>query len=157
MKGSLQVKGGKYYAVFNIKNSEGKKSTKWINTGYSAPKERKKAEKFLKIKELELDTEPLCNESVPNTENNLLNQPVISFLTPNGQIMFAQNVAVQPKPETLFFVYIQEWLKAKRTNSSIDVVTYEHYESICNNHLIPYFKKKKVFWNQLIIRIFKNT
>lgn len=155
MKGSLQVKGDKYYAVFNIKKTDGKKSTKWINTGFIAPREKKKAEKFLKAKEVELDSKPIIDEFAINSENNLSNQPVISLLTPNGQIMFAQNVAVQPKSETLFYVYIQDWLKSKKTNSSIDVVTGEQYEIVCNNHLIPYFKKKKACLNQLIIRLFK--
>ncbi len=32
--GSLQTKNGKYYAVLNLKDEQGKRKQKWINTKY---------------------------------------------------------------------------------------------------------------------------
>ena len=54
--GSLQVKNGKYYAVINLSNANGKRKQKWISTGYEIKGNKKNAEKFLreKIKEYEL-------------------------------------------------------------------------------------------------------
>ena len=48
--GSLQVKGGKYYAVICFNTGGGKQSQKWIGTGYTTIGNKKKAEQFLKEK-----------------------------------------------------------------------------------------------------------
>ena len=47
MTGSLQIKNGKYYAVINYKNSEGKRKQKWINTGLEEQGNKRKAEQIL--------------------------------------------------------------------------------------------------------------
>lgn len=56
MTGSLQVKNGKYYAVINTYDINGKRKPKWISTGYDVKGNKKKAEQFLrdKLKEYEL-------------------------------------------------------------------------------------------------------
>jgi integrase len=56
MTGSLQTKNGKYYAVINTSDFNGKRKQKWISTGYDIKGNKKKAEQFLrdKIKEYEL-------------------------------------------------------------------------------------------------------
>ena len=53
--GSLQLKNGKYYAVINLKDCNGKRKLKWIATGLDEKNNKRKAEKFLsdKIKEFE--------------------------------------------------------------------------------------------------------
>lgn len=33
MTGSLQVKNGKYYAIINLTDTNGKRKQKWISTG----------------------------------------------------------------------------------------------------------------------------
>lgn len=147
-KGSLQTKGGKYYAVFNIVKPDGKKSTKWISTGCAVPKEKKKAERFLKAKELEYDVMessegPEDDGLIMGSIGSSVGQAIVPVLTPTGQLMYAQNIQVQQPTETPFYSYIQTWLKRKKADSSIDVITYEQYESLCENHLVPYFKKKK--------------
>ena len=48
MTGSLQTKNGKYYAVLNITDSNGKRKQKWISTGLEIKNNKKKAEKFLR-------------------------------------------------------------------------------------------------------------
>lgn len=55
MTGSLQVKSGKYYAVINLSDTNGKRKQKWICTGFDVKGNKKKAEKFLydKIAEYE--------------------------------------------------------------------------------------------------------
>lgn len=56
MTGSLQTKNGKYYAVINLIDINGKRKQKWISTGLEIKGNKKKAEQFLrdKIKEFEL-------------------------------------------------------------------------------------------------------
>lgn len=56
MTGSIQTKNGKYYAVINLIDNNGKRKQKWISTGLEIKGNKKKAEQFLrdKIKEFEL-------------------------------------------------------------------------------------------------------
>ncbi len=56
MTGSIQEKNGKYYAVINTTDINGKRKQKWISTGYETKGNKKKAEQFLrqKLKEFEL-------------------------------------------------------------------------------------------------------
>lgn len=53
--GSVQIKDGKYYAVLNLKNENGKRKQKWISTGLLIRGNKKKAEKFLSEKIAEYD------------------------------------------------------------------------------------------------------
>ncbi|MCM1525264.1 MAG: site-specific integrase [Ruminococcus sp.] len=46
--GSLQVKNGKYYAVLNFKDSEGKRKQKWISLNMEVKNNKRKAEQALK-------------------------------------------------------------------------------------------------------------
>ena len=45
------------------------------------------------------------------------------------------------KQETLLYQFIIGWLDLRKSDVSIDSITYEYYESLCNKHIIPYFKK----------------
>lgn len=47
MKGSLQIKNGKYYAVLSTKDGNGKYKKIWINTGFEIKGNKKKAEQKL--------------------------------------------------------------------------------------------------------------
>ena len=143
MKGSLQIKNGKYYAVFNIKKSDGKKTTKWISTGFIAPKEKKKAEKYLNeiINKTENDSR-LNQEEHNSAQAN--NEQLISTLSQNEQLKYKQSISNQQlsqKQETLLYQFIIDWLDLRKSDVSIDSITYEYYESLCNKHIIPYFKK----------------
>lgn len=55
--GSLQTKNGKYYAVINLKDINGKRKPKWISTGLDIKGNKRKAEQILrdKIQEYELN------------------------------------------------------------------------------------------------------
>lgn len=45
--GSLQEKNGKYYAVLNLKDKDGNRRQKWINTGFTIKGNKKRAEIFM--------------------------------------------------------------------------------------------------------------
>ena len=64
MTGSLQQKNGKYYAVINLTDQNGKRKQKWISTGYEIKGNKKKAEQFLreKLKEFELRSNVIPTE-----------------------------------------------------------------------------------------------
>lgn len=47
MTGSLQEKNGKYYAVINFKNGDGKRKQKWVNLDIDVKNNKRKAEKAL--------------------------------------------------------------------------------------------------------------
>lgn len=55
MTGSLQIKDGKYYAVINTKDMNGKRKQKWVASGLETKGNKKKAEQFLRetLKEYE--------------------------------------------------------------------------------------------------------
>lgn len=65
MTGSIQIKNGKYYAVINLNDINGKRKQKWISTGYEVKGNKKKAEQFLrdKLKEFE-DNAEVINTAV---------------------------------------------------------------------------------------------
>ncbi len=48
MTGSLQIKNGKYYAVLNFKDNEGKRRQKWISLDMEIKNNKRKAEQALK-------------------------------------------------------------------------------------------------------------
>lgn len=83
--GSIQVKDGKYYAVLNLKNENGKRKQKWINTGYTIRGNKKKAEKFLNEKIAEWDKKNIryCDLTVADYFENWLD-----------------NIKVEVKPNT---------------------------------------------------------
>lgn len=97
LKGSLQEKSGKYYAVFRVKGKQ-----KWINLNISTARgNKRKAELAL-------------NELILQYNNS-----------PN---MF---------DKISFSEYVDKWLK--NTENRVDIITYNGYKQIANNHIIPYF------------------
>ncbi len=66
MTGSLQEKGGKYYAVLNMKEQNGKRKQKWISTKLPIKGNKKRAEKILRdlLKEYEDNPCPAVKEKV---------------------------------------------------------------------------------------------
>lgn len=92
MTGSLQVKNGKYYAVINLTDTNGKRKQKWISTGLEIKGNKKRAEQFLrdKLKEYELQKH-LVNSDIlfsdyisywlENKKNSLDENTYQSYLT----------------------------------------------------------------------------
>ena len=81
MKGSLQIKNGKYYAVISTKDEYGKYKKIWINTGFEIKGNKKKAEQKLNELLIEYD---------------------------NGEIL--QNKRNDHSNDILFGDYLQKWL-----------------------------------------------
>ena len=63
MTGSLQKKNGKYYAVLNFIDINGKRKQKWISTGYAVKGNKKKAQEFLDRKLKEISDEKITPEN----------------------------------------------------------------------------------------------
>lgn len=103
MKGCLQEKSGKYYAVLSI---NGKK--KWINLQIPASKGNKRR------------AEQRMSELVLEYSNN--------------NTMFMQNE---------FSELALDWLHYIKAH--VDTVTYQGYEQYVKKHIVPYFKPKKLY------------
>lgn len=109
--GSLQTKGGKFYAVINLKDADGKRKPKWICTGYEIKGNKKKAEKFL-------------NDTL--AEYNRKN-------TPYSDMYVAD--------------YFEKWLE--QIKQEVAPNTYRSYHGNMKNHIIPYFRDKKIKLQEL--------
>lgn len=59
MTGSLQIKNGKYYAVLNFKDNEGKRKQKWISLDMEVKNNKRKAEQALKKLVTEYETKKI--------------------------------------------------------------------------------------------------
>lgn len=131
MTGGIYEKKGKYYAVLNLRDENGKRIKKWIPTGLDVKNNKRKAEAFLqeKIREYEglqnTQTETACIKKEP--ENKTYNPP-------------AKRVVLSATP---FVDVVNDWLADKKAADTLDKATFQFYESLCNNHIIPYFKKRK--------------
>lgn len=97
MKGSLQVKGGKYYAVIAYKDELGKDKRKWIATGLEEKGNKRKAEEKL-------------NEIMKNYFN--------------GEIIFNTNIKTDSN-QLLFGDYLLQWLISIK--NKVEEITYESY------------------------------
>lgn len=144
MTGGVYEKNGKYYAVINFKDENGKRKKKWINTGLDVKNNKRKAEAFLqmKIKEFEM---------VMNINSVSQSSPVLQ-IAPTTQTQMDFSAPLMPINEALraeeannilFADFALEWLGEIKNDKDIERNTYQFYESLCKNHIIAYFKKKK--------------
>lgn len=103
IKGSLQIKSGKYYAVFRINDKQ-----KWVNLQIPTTRgNKRKAETAL---------------------NNLLAE-------------LNENPGMLDKID--FCCYIMEWLK--KTENTVDIITYTSYHQLAIKHIIPYYAEKHLY------------
>lgn len=72
MKGSLQIKNGKFYAVLSYKNEQGKDTRKWIATGLNEKGNKRKAEAILNNILKEYANKDLFTESKPKRTYDIL-------------------------------------------------------------------------------------
>lgn len=107
MKGSLQVKNGKYYVVIPYKDENGKEKRKWIATGLEEKGNKRKANE--KLKELLRDFD-------------------------DGNIEL--NTSVYKKPEKLLFGdYLEQWLfSIKHKVEEITFVSYSRNINVLKNY-----------------------
>ncbi len=73
MKGSLQIKNGKYYAVLSVKDENGKFKKVWISTGLTEKGNKRKAEEKLnEIISKYSSTDNVFQQKESNRENDIL-------------------------------------------------------------------------------------
>ena len=118
MKGYLSIKNGKYYVVLRHKDENGIWRTKWISTGIDSEGGKEAAEQKL--------AEVLNGYSI---EKEIKTQPVL--------------LKKDEPVEILFSSYVESWLSKEKTAGRISAVTYDMYESMCKNHILPYFVRLK--------------
>lgn len=111
--GSIQQKNGKWYAVLNMKDINGKRKPKWIPTGYNARGNKKKAEKFL--------------------EQQLSK--------------YSENALDGNANDILLADYFERWLP--KIEKEVRPNTFRSYKCNMKNHIIPYFREKKIRLQQL--------
>ena len=102
MKGSVQVKNGKWYVVLSYKDTFGKPTHKWINTNLAEKGNKKKAKEIL-------------NKTIIEYENKEI------LLTP---------VEPEKKKQILFVDFFSTWFK--ETKDTIEENTYHSYEYYVN-------------------------
>ena len=127
--GHLQEKKGYFYVVLNYKDTNDKRRTKWIPTGYPAEeRNRSKAQTFLKKqqKTFVIPTEEEATAEKEQEEDSL------------------------DSPEILFADYLANWLQIAR--STIAITTYSSYSSLIKSAIDPWFRKKGVTLKELNAR-----
>lgn len=102
MKGSLQIKGGKYYVVIAYRDEYGKEKRKWVATNLEERGNKRKADEKL-------------------------NEIMKGYF--NGEIVANTNVK-SDSPQLLFGDYLQQWLLSIKTK--VEEITYESYERNIN-------------------------
>lgn len=132
MTGGVYEKKGKYYAVLNLRDENGKRVKKWIPTGLDVKNNKRKAEAFLqeKIREYE-DLE----SKIASQKTSVEKEPELNLVQPPKK-----RVILSATP---FIDVVGDWLEEIKATDKLDKATYQFYESLCNNHIVPYFKKKK--------------
>lgn len=142
--GSIQIKNGKYYAVLNIRDENGKKKQKWISSGLEVKNNKRKAEMFLQEKILEYSGVSRDVSDDVNVGNSIIDT-VMPVIASPAQL-------TNPKAgEILFADYINHWLESLRKKRRIELNTIEFYESLCKNHLIPYFTSHKFLLSEMTV------
>ena len=117
MTGKLYEKKGKYYVVLNIKSPDGSWKKKWISTGLDADKNnQRKAESFL--------------------------QKTLYEYGKASDVELTRNKHSDTFDKTSAFSdYVLRWLDTAQSNLHLQQNTFEFYESLCKNHIYPYFVK----------------
>ncbi len=150
--GSVQLKNGKWYAVLNLYDENGKRKPKWISTGLPERGNKKNAEKFLREKIDEWDKKNLtyCNLTVadyftqwldkiklevkPNTfrsyQNNMVKHIIPYFET--------KKILLQElKPYQLEDYYTYKLTSGSNltTSEALSVTTIKHHHQNISNAL----------------------
>ena len=131
MTGSLQEKNGKYYAVINLTDINGKRKQKWISTGYEIKGNKKKAEQFLRntIKEFELKenlipTDILFSDYVKywleKTKNDVDEITYQGYSSVVNSHIIPYFEAKKTKLDKMNRDIIQEYINIKHQNGRID-------------------------------------
>ena len=124
--GHLATDKGKYYAVLNLYDTEGKRKVKWHNLDLPDVKgnKRKAQERLIEV---------LAKYNA-------------------GDLYLAENMTPAERERNriangLVSDYLLDWVEAHKTN--IEDNTYEQYKSYLNLRIVPYFDKLKIKMNEL--------
>lgn len=134
MKGTLCVKSNKYYAVINYKDETGAWKKKWINTGISdKPGNKKLAQEFLQA-----EIEQFQYKQIQANESR---EESISETNVNSELSYLDSNDLS---KMRFVDFVKKWLITKENEHSVAENTISFYQSLCNNHIIPYFDKTEL-------------
>ena len=117
MTGSLVEKSDRYYIVLNTRDADGRPKKKWISTGLPVKNNKRNAEEMLRniLDEYREET-----ERAEERKRMILNDGI---------------------DRTISFVdFIEKWLQILKLSQALQQNTIQFYESMCRNHVIPYFK-----------------
>lgn len=124
--GHLATDKGKYYAVLNLYDTEGKRKVKWHNLDLPDVKgnKRKAQERLIEV---------LAKYNA-------------------GDLYLAENMTPAERERNriangLVSDYLLDWVEAHKNN--IEDHTYEQYKSYLNLRIVPYFDKLKIKMNEL--------
>ncbi len=112
MKGSLQVKNGKYYAVLSVKDENGKFKKVWISTGLTEKGNKRKAEERL-------------NE-------------IIAEYSSNDNVF--QSKKTKHENDILFSDFLQQWLTSIK--GKVEEISYKGYSYSIKNMAKYFENKK---------------
>lgn len=109
---TVALKNGKWYAVFRVKDSNGKLVQRWVSTGLPERGNKKKAQKIA---------------------SDLQEEYSRKQINPYDGMMVSE--------------YFERWLE----QSKVDVrpKTYSTYAGNMRNHIIPYFKERRILLKNL--------
>lgn len=120
--GSLQTKYGKYYAVLNLYNHNGKRKQKWISTGLTVKGSKKKAKAFLD----ELLT-------VYNKKQQATLKAISKMKYPEKFLQEQSRIMALP-----LFSFVEEW--TDHSSRTLQPTTVDGYKALCNGRLREYFE-----------------
>lgn len=120
MNGYLKERYGNYYIVIQYKDNNKNWKKKWISTGLPVKNNKRYAEKLLKDT---LDEYKAKEAAIEERKN------------------FVLSCTNSEKALMPFVDYINSWLSDLRLEEALQENTIQFYESMCNNHIIPFFER----------------
>lgn len=116
MTGTLQIKRGVYHCVLSYKDKKGAWKQKWVSTGLEVKGNKRKAREALK-------------------------ELIVKYEKSGSEIKNRYDTDLSQFNSVLFTDYLMQWLEKKK--NKVETVTFEGYKTLIDNHIYPYFEKKK--------------
>lgn len=122
--GSLQTKYGKYYAVLNLYDHNGKRKQKWISTGLTIRGNKKAAKAFLD----ELLT-------IYNKKQQTTLKAISKMKYPEKFLQEQSRIMALP-----LFSFVEEWIE--HSAPILQATTIDGYKALCNGRLKEFFEPR---------------
>ncbi|MCI2046892.1 MAG: site-specific integrase [Faecalibacterium sp.] len=139
MTGFVQVKSGKYYAVLNLYDENGKRKPKWISTGLPERGNKRKAEAMLK----EIIARYEKTGELPIGRGH-------SYEKVANGLPVGRSVTVL-KADMLLIDYLQEWLYLHK--STIQAATYNSYSNMISGRIDKHFRPLGLYLKEITPQI----